>query len=122
MDGGLGYYLTNENLGLWRLLDAVVGTLPDQGIDRKSDSNKGTKRRHDDEEDNTGPAREPSPLKRKPNVGKPNKRLKQCLVCRKRHDPFCPMPECHRRQMKAKAKQRAATAKAEADRKDQQGS
>eukprot|EP00435_Cladocopium_sp_Y103_P051475 s448_g16.t1 len=101
MDNGVGYHLAHEELGLWRLLDAVVQTLPDQGIDRQPSSSRPEKRRREEEEDDHG-KRDASPLQRKPHLNRP-KRLKQCLVCKKRHLPFCKMPEGHRRQMKQKA-------------------
>eukprot|EP00435_Cladocopium_sp_Y103_P009771 s2693_g2.t1 len=100
MDDGIGYYLTHEEQGIWRLLDAVVGGLPDQGIDKQASSSRPEKKQrrdHEEEEDD----RDASPLKRKPHLNQP-KRKKQCLVCKKRHYPFCKMTKEHRREMKLK--------------------
>lgn len=38
LDKGVLYYLSHDELGLWRLLDAVVETLPDQGIEKGESS------------------------------------------------------------------------------------
>eukprot|EP00435_Cladocopium_sp_Y103_P038959 s2430_g10.t1 len=121
MDNGLGYYLTHEELGLWRLLDAVIKSLPDQGVDRQPESSKGTKRKTQTEDDEveSESRKEPSPIRRRPQPKK--QRMKQCLVCKKRHLPFCKMPPTLRREMKAKAmlKRKEANAKRKAEHKDE---
>ena len=96
----LEYYLDNPNSGLWKLLDVVPENLPDQGQEKTSKerpagddrdpSGKGHKRPHEGEKDDDKDAPP----------------LKMCLVCKKRHYPFCTMPDGFRREMRAKEKAR----------------
>eukprot|EP00435_Cladocopium_sp_Y103_P062984 s675_g24.t1 len=99
LDGGISYYLQNEQLSLWRLLDPVIQSLPDQGVEQKASSAK--KRTREE-----SPEKEPSPLpRRRQEEPKPKKKKKaKCLMCGKRHTPLCHMPEGYRRQIRAKAK------------------
>ena len=95
----LEYYLDNPNSGLWKLLDVVPENLPDQGQqktskdragDERDPSGKGHKRPHEGEKDDDKDAPP----------------LKMCLVCKKRHYPFCTMPDGFRKEMRAKEKAR----------------
>lgn len=117
----LEYYLDNPNSGLWKMLDVVPESLPDQGQE------KGAK------DGSTGEA--PTPHGRgqkRPHEGdqtdvKDAPPLKLCLVCKKRHSPFCPMPEGFRKELRAKekanrrAKGRGKSDKANPSKKDGEG-
>ena len=93
--------------GLWKLLDPVIKSLPDQGIDR------GRKRKNDHEgkEDRS----DRSPLARKRSAAgsaeaSENKAMRQCLVCKKKHWPLCKLPEGFRKRMREEVKTKKAEA------------
>ena len=90
--------MENEQLSLWRLLDPVIHSLPDQGIEKVSSANAKRKREESDRED------EPSPLPRRKPEDLKKKKKTQCLVCGKRHEPLCPLPEGFRKQKRAARK------------------
>lgn len=100
LDAGIKYHLENEQLSLWRLLDPVIRSLPDQGVEAGEAAATKRKREESDLED------EPAPLqRRKPEDARQTKKKKtQCLVCKKRHEPLCPLPEGFQKQKKAKGK------------------
>lgn len=122
LDNGLAYYINDENLGLWKLLDPVVKSLPDQGIEKPLASSVGHAERKRKRSET--PRRERSPLARK--LGRGSVRpMKTCLVCKKKREPLCELPQGWRRQMKensrekkkaaAEAKSKAAPKKPEGD-------
>lgn len=97
LDGGIKHHLLNNQIGLWRLLDPVVRSLPDQGVEKKY---TGQKRGRTPSPDR---GRELSPLpRRRPENPPPKKKKKltQCLVCKKRHEPLCKFPEGFRRKQR----------------------
>ena len=85
------------------LLDAVVETLPDQGIEKGEVS---AAKKHDHRE-----KEEKDPVK---DDDKPGKGKKKCLVCGKKHTPFCKLPEGFRKNRREEDKKRKAEAKASA--------
>ena len=93
------YYLTHPEMALWKLLDPVVSSLPDQGVERADkkiteETRAPGKKRAADEPAETGPAERPK---------------KTCLVCKKKHLPLCPLPEGFRKGQRDKKKvERAA--------------
>ena len=108
LENGLTFYLNDDGLNLWRLLDPVIKSLPDQGVEKAM---KGRKRKAEEGESrNKGDS--PTPLPRRAPA--PTVKLKQCLVCKKRHTPLCQLPENFRKQKRAEMKEKKASAKAEA--------
>ena len=108
VDAGIQYHLDRDEVPIWRLLDPVIKTLPDQGVEK---GGRGKKRKQEDmqEKDRAG---SPKPLERKPAD---RSRMKQCLVCKKRHEPLCALPEDFRQKMRAERKaQKKAKAEAKA--------
>ena len=103
LEDAIKYHLEHEELAVWRLIDPVVATLPDQGIEAGP---HGTKRRADGE----GVKRDVSPPSDKVNPAA--KKKKKCLVCQKKHFPFCTLPPGFRQKKKEEEKQRKAAAKA----------
>ena len=108
LERGLMYHLNDDGVSIWRLLDPVIKSLPDQGVEKAM---KGKKRKADESDAKDG-AGSPTPIPRKPPA--PAVKLKQCLVCKKRHTPLCRLPENFRKQRRAEQKEKKATAKAEA--------
>ena len=108
LENGLTFYLNDDALNLWRLLDPVIKSLPDQGVEKAM---KGKKRKAEEVEGREKGG-SPTPLPRRPPA--PAIKLKQCLVCKKRHTPLCPLPENFRKQKRAEIKEKKASAKAEA--------
>ena len=109
LEMGLQFYLDDDNQALWRLLDPVIRSLPDQGIEKAP---KGKKRKGEEEAGDHKRRESPEPISRKANSGAP--KLKQCLVCKKRHAPLCPLPENFRKQQRADKKSKKTEAKAKA--------
>eukprot|EP00435_Cladocopium_sp_Y103_P062690 s206_g24.t1 len=98
LGGGINYHLENEQLNIWRLLDPAIHNLPDQGVEKKG---SGSKKRPREESGD----QEPSPLPRRRPQEPPKKKKKvKCLMCGKRHEPLCKMPEGYRRQLRAQEK------------------
>lgn len=97
LDDAIGKYLgAHDSHPLWRLLDPVMESLPDQGVERKNKEGGGQKKRKADEEDDTSEAQGDS---KKKETGK-----KRCLVCGKRHTPLCPLTKEVRARLKSEAK------------------
>ena len=103
LDEGVTYHLEHEEIALWRLLDPVVKTLPDQGIESEP-----KKRKRDDPP--ATKAEKPAP-KKEDSSGSGQKK---CLVCGNRHTPFCKLPEGFRKEQREKEKQRKLQQKAKA--------
>ena len=110
LEAGLQYYLDDEGLGAWRLLDPVVRNLPDQGIE-KEEARQGQKRTADgleirkEDRESTGAE------------AKAKAAAKKCLVCGERHSPFCPLPAGFRQEQRAKKKaEKASRRQASAER------
>ena len=104
---GLRFFAqAGEGEGLWRLLDAQPEHLPDQGKEKDSDAKKSH--------------RERSPLKRKrgmeedKGVHETPEKARLCMICKKRHEPRCPIPPGWRKEQKEAQKAKAAAAKAKA--------
>ena len=103
LDEGVTYHLEHEEIALWRLLDPVVKTLADQGIESEP-----KKRKRDDPP--ATKAEKPAP-KKEDSSGSGQKK---CLVCGNRHTPFCKLPEGFRKEQREKEKQRKLQQKAKA--------
>ena len=103
LQDALLYYVEGDD-GLWRLLDPVASQLPDQGIEDSKDTSKpGDRKRKREETVDT--SSDPS---------RPEKLLKLCVVCKKRHEPLCKLPDGFRKEQREKRKARKAEAKAKA--------
>ena len=107
----LQYYLGNQSVSLWRLLDPVPEHHPDQGLERrdtakKTEEPKGTKRTLPEDNEPKG------------DHGKKSqeKTGKKCWVCQKVHEPLCPLPEGYRKKLREERKAKKA-AKAKTDKK-----
>lgn len=103
LEDAIKYHLAHEELAAWRLIDPVVSTLPDQGIEAGS---HGAKRKLGENVEK----QEDSPNKEKPN---PNAKKKKRLVCGKKHTPFCQLPPGWRKQKREEDRQKKASAKAD---------
>ena len=105
LSDAIQYYLDHDEQALWRLVDPVVSTLPDQGVEAK----RGTKRGHEEKKEEALtseiPDKAPSPKITK---------QKKCLVCGKKHTPLCKLPEGFRAKQREAEKKRKADAKAKA--------
>lgn len=101
LEDAIKYHLAHEELTAWRLLDPVVGTLPDQGIEAGS---HGTKRKAGEAD----PKREDAKADDKPT---PGGKKKKCLVCQKKHFPFCELPPGFRKQKRDEERQKKAASK-----------
>lgn len=101
LDSGVNYHLENEHVTLWKLLDPVIESLPDQGLESEP---KGLKRKAAEDREKA--------IKAESNQETPSTSEKQqipkitCLICKKKHLPLCPMPEAWRRERREKAKAR----------------
>lgn len=115
MDFGITW---TTSISLWRLLDPVVSSLPDQGIEKsaKHQEKSGVKRKQPETPPKAAPeSRERSPLARRPKATTPSGPPKRtCFVCKKKRFPLRPLPanfrKNQREELKAK-KQAAAAAK-----------
>lgn len=99
LDDAIGKYLGADTHPLWRLLDPVMETLPDQGIEKVS--NEGLKRKKKAEEED-----EASEVRSDPKKGEVAK--KRCLVCGKKHLPLCQLTKEVRTRLKAEKKAKNA--------------
>ena len=106
LDKGILYYLNHDENSLWRLLDAVVESLPDQGIE-KEDSTAAKPAKTPKEKKSEGEDEEKGSSSAK---GK-----KKCLVCGKKHTPFCKLPEGFRKKQRDEQKKRKAEAQASSE-------
>ena len=104
LQDALQFYVESDD-GLWRLLDPVISHLPDQGIEETSkDPSKTDDKKRKREE----------PAERSSASSPPEKKLKLCVVCKKHHEPLCPLPEGFRKEQREKRRQKKAEAKAKA--------
>eukprot|EP00435_Cladocopium_sp_Y103_P072161 s30_g39.t1 len=113
LEEALSYYLQGND-SLWRLLDPVLGQLPDQGVESGHEPapSSGHKRKAEPSSEEAAPAA--SPPKNKPPV--------RCLMCKKIHTPLCPLPEWFRKQQRENRKKKKAAAKAAKAKKPPTGS
>ena len=85
LEAAISHYLEMGKDGLWKLLDPVIRSLPDQGIDKGAKKTK---------TEASGSMDERSPLSRKRTRAaeedpREPKIKKQCLVCKRKHWPLC---------------------------------
>ena len=88
-----------------RWLSRDVGTL-EEGIKYHLEDHRGKKRAAEETNDLS-----PLPRRKPPSQDAPKKR---CMVCKKRHFPFCKFPEDFRKKMRAAQKEKKSEAKAKA--------
>ena len=107
LDDAVSKYLGADTHPLWRLLDPVMESLPDQGVEKKTPNEQDRKKRkhEDDEETSEGRAE-------KVKKGAPKKR---CLVCGQKHHPLCELTKEVRARLKAEAKAKKAENKKKRD-------
>ena len=91
---GLKFFVqAGEGEGLWRLLDAQPERLPDQGKEKDTESKSQLRKR--------------SPLKRKrdteadKSVQETPEKARLCMICKKRHEPRCPIPPGWKKERRA---------------------
>ena len=106
LSGAIQYYLDHDEQALWRLLDPVVSTLPDQGVE----SQRGTKRPKETDVEEEKKGSKPRDSSPPPKGGK----LKKCLVCGKKHTPLCKLPDGFRAKQREAEKKKKAEAAAKA--------
>lgn len=101
VDAGLNHYLSSPQDMLWNLCKQQPESFPDQGLERSAPESSSRKRSLADaektDENKKDKTEKPAPDKEKV--------LRLCLVCKKRHEPLCPLPEGWRREQRAKAKE-----------------
>ena len=105
LEDGISFHLEGRQSHLWQLLEPVIKSLPDQGIEKQDDASLKRKRGAED-------GRDLSPIQRRPK--KPDQahdQKRKCMVCKKKHFPFCPLPEDFRKKMRAQQKEKRAEAK-----------
>ena len=95
LEDAIRFYADHKDAMIWRLVEPVPASLPDQGIDlgdqehkdaKKAEQEAAKKRKLDDEK------------KEDPNKGK------VCLICNKRHTPLCKIPPGWRKEQREAAK------------------
>ncbi len=99
---GIEFHLDDRESFVWKLMTLQPESVPDQGIDKEI-SNRSKRRREEGSEvsqddDRKGENRD---KKREP----PQRVLKMCLVCKKRHEPLCTLPPNFRREQRAQNKE-----------------
>ena len=99
------YYLDHDEQALWRLVDPVVSTLPDQGVEAKRGTKRGLEEKKEEKPGEDIQDREAPPKTPK---------LKKRLVCSKKHTPLCKLPEGFRAKQREAEKKKKAEAKAKA--------
>ncbi len=95
----LKYHLDRDDIPLWRLLDPVMAALPDQGIEsgKMPTEHKSDKKRKHSSDDGEGSDKKEEKPKRK----------RKCLVCGKKHTPFCTLTPEIRKKLKNDKKAKA---------------
>ena len=106
LEEGIKYHLEHRKSNMWQLLEPVIKSLPDQGIEKGVVDHRGKKRAAEETNDLS-----PLPRRKPPSQDAPQKR---CMVCKKRHFPFCKFPEDFRKKMRAAQKEKKSEAKAKA--------
>lgn len=103
MEAGVDHYSNRQDEALWQLLRPVPKSLPDQGVDAGATTSLGADKdaaRERASKRPISPEKPPAP-----------KRLVRCLMCGKKHEPLCHMPEDFRRKQREKARRAKAAAK-----------
>ncbi len=105
---GIDFHLKKPDHSFWKLIDKFPEATPDQGLDPKDQGRK---------EKSGGDPPKTDPKKRAfeqvgDGVDDPPGKMRMCLVCQKRHEPRCVLPEGFRKAQRAKEKERKAKAKA----------
>lgn len=89
---GLKHYLAHPEEAVWKLLEAQIQSMPDQGIEARPSAPKKRKAAGEDE------AKQPDP----PLAAAGQPRF--CIVCKKRHEPRCEITEEWRREQRERKK------------------
>ena len=108
LDSAVNSYLLQGDNPLWKLLDPVLASLPDQGVDQPPPKlkNHGDKRKI--------PEQDMEESKSSDEAGKKEAK-KRCLVCHKKHHPLCPLTPEIRKKIRDEKKTKKAKQKARAD-------
>ena len=93
----ISYYLDTPAAGLWKMLEPVPESHPDQGLEREEKS----KADGAEKGDNPNKRKAPEDSKENADAEKP---ARKCIVCGKRHEPRCVIPPGWRREQKDKQK------------------
>eukprot|EP00435_Cladocopium_sp_Y103_P018022 s309_g4.t1 len=103
---GLKHYLNHQEEPVWKLLESQIQSMPDQGVEAKPGSAKKRKAAEASEDDRN---KRPEGADYKPEGPR------YCIVCKRRHEPRCPMTEEFRQAQRdrKKAAQKARKAREE---------
>lgn len=95
LEGAIRFYADHKDEMIWRLVEPVPASLPDQGIDLGDHEHKETKR-----------AENEAAKKRKiEDEKKEEAKGKVCLICNKKYTPLCPIPPGWRKEQREAAKE-----------------
>ena len=113
LDKAITHYLKDYALPVWRLLDPVIDSLPDQGVEKTGSSSQGagTKRKHVEPTDDDKPDKKTTDSDPKQAV---TSKGPKCLVCGKKHTPLCPLPPGFRKKQREENRKKKVEAKAKA--------
>ena len=95
------------------MLDPVIDSLPDQGVEKTGSSSQGagTKRKHVEPTDDDKPDKKTTDSDPKHAV---TSKGPKCLVCGKKHTPLCPFPPGFRKKQREENLKKKVEAKAKA--------
>lgn len=116
VDAGVNHYLSEPRDVMWTLCSQQPENYPDQGIE-KGHLDSTRKRKLADETEKKAAVHRDDDKSPDPPKGR---QLRLCLVCGKRHEPLCKLPENFRKEQRRKAKENKAAAKAGRAEKDKE--
>ena len=110
LDQGVSFHLDKPDHAIWKLVAHEVEGVPDKGLDPKSNVGPGGKPKKEEESQASG-------VKRKAADGGADEppKARMCMICGKRHEPRCPIPEGWRKQQRENKKKTKAAGKGEKD-------
>ena len=110
LDECLIHFLNDPSAGLWRLIEAMTESLPDQGLEKGGDGGASEaapeaqpKKRPKGEDTPSNPIKVMPTEDGEDGEGK-GKRPRKCIVCGQAHEPRCTIPPGWRKEQKAKQK------------------
>ena len=110
LDQGVSYHLDRPEHSVWKLVAHEVESVPDKGLDPKGAAAPAGTGVAKAEKESAG-----SGIKRKATGDDEfddARKLRMCMICNKRHEPRCPIPEGWRKQQREQKKKRKAGDKA----------
>lgn len=116
VDAGVNHYLSDPRDVMWTLCGQQPENYPDQGLE-KGQQHEDKKKRKAQELETKVDAHKDDEKAEEPPKGR---QLRLCLVCKKRHEPLCKLPEGFRREQRLKAKEDKAKARARRDERDKE--